>query len=215
MKRRNAFTLIEVLVVIALLGLLAAMIFPVLSQAKVPAKGTVCLSNLHSIDLGISLYAQDADSKYPYAVDPGNRYSAIEPLKQELPLVADVLAPYLKSRDVWRCPLDVGTPKPTAWSDEPIIDMLPETSPSVFAKYGSSYGYDSRLGTDGVTHPAILWDPNGGGEHGPSEVPVSMDLFSGWHGSSNDRRVNVLYADGHVHTARWPDYVQSGGWIVR
>ena len=53
------FTLIELLVVIAIIAILAAMLLPALTAARVAAKTSGCLSNLHQVALGSQAYTQD------------------------------------------------------------------------------------------------------------------------------------------------------------
>ncbi len=67
MKRHNAFTLIELLVVIAIIAILAAILFPVFAQAREQARKTACLSNLKQVGLGVGMYIQDYDEKFPRA----------------------------------------------------------------------------------------------------------------------------------------------------
>jgi prepilin-type N-terminal cleavage/methylation domain-containing protein/prepilin-type processing-associated H-X9-DG protein len=62
-----AFTLIELLTVIAIIGILAAIIIPTVGQVRGSAKGAQCRSNLRQIGLAISLYPADNKGVYPRA----------------------------------------------------------------------------------------------------------------------------------------------------
>jgi prepilin-type N-terminal cleavage/methylation domain-containing protein len=61
-KRNDGFTLTELLVVIGIIGILAALLFPAFSAAKSYAKRTTCLNNLKQINLGVRMYADDHDN---------------------------------------------------------------------------------------------------------------------------------------------------------
>lgn len=56
-RRRHAFTLIEVLVVVAIIGLLIAILAPALSHARSQARLAICGSNLRQVGTGIGSYA--------------------------------------------------------------------------------------------------------------------------------------------------------------
>jgi len=64
---RGGFTLVELLVVMAIICLMAAMLLPSLSRAKAKARTTGCLSNLHQIGLGLTMYLSDNNDRFPYA----------------------------------------------------------------------------------------------------------------------------------------------------
>ncbi len=66
----RGFTLIEVLVVIAVIMLLAGILFPVFAKARRRSRSAACQSNLRQIFSAMELYAQDWDDRYPNTGDP-------------------------------------------------------------------------------------------------------------------------------------------------
>lgn len=78
----QGFTLIEILVVISIIALLAAILFPVFSQARERARRVSCLSNMRQLGIGLAMYAQDSDERlffFGHDVDH-SRTDAITPL---------------------------------------------------------------------------------------------------------------------------------------
>jgi prepilin-type N-terminal cleavage/methylation domain-containing protein len=63
--RPAGFTLIEVLVVVAIIALLVATLLPSLVAAREQARRAVCLSNLHQSGIGFSLYSADFKQFFP------------------------------------------------------------------------------------------------------------------------------------------------------
>jgi prepilin-type N-terminal cleavage/methylation domain-containing protein/prepilin-type processing-associated H-X9-DG protein len=94
--RRAGFTLVELLVVIAVIALLAAILFPVFARARENARRSSCQSNLRQIGLGILQYAQDYDELVPARQHASG---SVSPRSWR-----GMLQPYIKSADVFRCP---------------------------------------------------------------------------------------------------------------
>jgi len=67
-RRKLAFTLIEFLVVVAIIAVLAALLLPVLQKAKQKGYQATCANNLRQIYLAFSLYADDYGSAYPWTL---------------------------------------------------------------------------------------------------------------------------------------------------
>lgn len=65
MRRRNGFTLAELLVMLAILSILSAILLPVFSQGRESGRRTACLSNVRQLAQGVQMYAQDFDEHLP------------------------------------------------------------------------------------------------------------------------------------------------------
>lgn len=98
MKPGHGFTLVEMLVVIGIIAVLAAILFPVYNSARAKARETSCLSNLKQIGTAVEAYAQDTGGFLPLA---NNR-----PGEQGGYGMATVLKSYTQSTEIFRCPAD-------------------------------------------------------------------------------------------------------------
>ena len=83
----SAFTLIEIMIVVAIIGMLAAIAIPSLVRAKDNAQRTACLANLKSIDGVKSAWALDTRRK-----------------NTDTPTDADLFGPLAYIRDKPQCP---------------------------------------------------------------------------------------------------------------
>lgn len=68
--RRGGFTLTELLVVIGIIALLAALLTPALAGAKRKANQIKCLNNIRQVNLALTLYASDANGEFPPRREP-------------------------------------------------------------------------------------------------------------------------------------------------
>src|SRR5258708_38791822 len=64
-EERRGFTLIELVVVIAIIAILASMLLPALARAKAKGQRTVCLSNLRQIGLFMQFYTEENNDYFP------------------------------------------------------------------------------------------------------------------------------------------------------
>lgn len=96
---RSAFTLIEVLVVIAVVAVLASLLLPSLAEARKAAKGTVCLSGLRSMGAAVHMYADASDDHFPISSHTAGSLVAPDAW-------LTTLEEYGVDRQFRRCPLD-------------------------------------------------------------------------------------------------------------
>lgn len=89
---KRAFTLLEAMIVLFVVAALAAFLWPVIARFNAPKRYVSCQSNLKQIGLGLLIYGQDYDDKFPFA----HMSSSVG--------WADMLQPYVKSRQLFLCP---------------------------------------------------------------------------------------------------------------
>jgi len=99
-RKRVGFTLVELMTVVAIIGLLIAIIVPSLGQAKTQSRRVTCRSNLHGAGTALRMYLNENNDVLPVA--------ALLPSAKlnDDPRIADVLDPYLSNPLALKCPAD-------------------------------------------------------------------------------------------------------------
>ena len=100
MKSPAGFTLIESLVVLAILATLAGIAIPVTRSIVATSREAACLQNLRALGAGLESYLQDHQQKMPELAT--GRASLTDPA----PVLETVLLPYQQSPAAFRCPQD-------------------------------------------------------------------------------------------------------------
>ncbi len=130
-SKRENFTLVELLTVIAIIAILAGLLFPVMGKIRGKARLSQCASNLRQTGIAFSSYMTAFQDTFPVA--------AMKPTVNTSNLrIADVLKSYVGGNvKVFQCP----------------VDILPEKSypgntedKTFFEAEGCSYEYASMLG---------------------------------------------------------------------
>ena len=120
--RAAGFTITELLVVMAIVGVLAAIVFPVVIKSKEGAKVTDCISNLKQLGGGLYLYLDDYNYRFPTAVSWGSPIYWAQPTNGSQKTIQELLCRYVRNGmrpidgglygtpGVFYCPSDVGMP---------------------------------------------------------------------------------------------------------
>jgi prepilin-type N-terminal cleavage/methylation domain-containing protein len=98
---RRGFTMVELLTVIAIIAILAGILFPVFATVRKNVHKATCSSNLHSIAVALKLYKDDHGA-YPEALD--GFYTAGTGGGQSTE-VTFLWPQYVKEKQIFRCPL--------------------------------------------------------------------------------------------------------------
>ena len=217
MGKKNGFTLIEVLVVVAIIAILSAMLLPALQQAREKAHQVICMSNLKQIGLAIMMYADDYDGWLPWAgyyqgwgwgrlLGPSEYHSAG--------------LNYIKNLKVYRCPT-VGkrtvtyptAPLPGAQCYGLNVRLCPQFNADGTVRYGS-WTRLSRVVASSNTVLAFdfYWQSTGELTNWISESSILDSIQNVCQDHSDG--ANYLFVDGHVKWKEDPDPAGTGFWTI-
>jgi prepilin-type N-terminal cleavage/methylation domain-containing protein len=187
--KRKAFTLIEVLVVIAIIGLLVSILIPSMSRARAASQRVACSSNLKQIGVVMRIYIGEHRDRMPHASSMPS-ISSLPLETDEAISISDVFAKRLGGDiSIFKCPSDPGSARRTP----PSMDL------SYFETERSSYEYRGRmLGGRTTDEVARSLKERTGRVVGENTIWILRDYynFHGKEGKQGARR--YLYIDGHV-----------------
>jgi prepilin-type processing-associated H-X9-DG protein/prepilin-type N-terminal cleavage/methylation domain-containing protein len=193
-KLIEAFTLVELLVVIAVISILIALLFPALSIVEEKANRTKCLSNLHQIGVAAVQQFGELGDKLPFR-GSGNQDNF------SYGVAAEQLMPYVKNiKEVFDCPSNLGGGDPNY-----VMPKYNFTVDYQFNSYLCAYGTNTmtmnkrQSGITDYSMAAYAYDV-------PYDLPLPPQRpqsLSTPHGDG----INVAYLDGH---AAWLPCAEHG-----
>lgn len=227
-RRRAAFTLVELLVVVAVIAILASLLLPALARAKGATLKSRCVSNLHLDGLAWQLYLDDHADRFPDRRDlksalpggfkPWSGWPASDPRAGWAAVALDRLLGDLR---VMQCPSIAGGPLANAAPARQAGATNAVGAPVVnywmwrFDRTDEPVPDDNFWGrtvTECVGHLRSANNPTAGQPNGPTTVELMVDPYfpatiptvapelRGWSAHLGGR--NRLMLDGHVEHFR-------------
>jgi len=216
--------------VIAIIAILAAILFPVFARAREQARKATCQSNLKQIGLSMAMYRQDYDGLMPVGNHPTNG-SCPEVFQRTgwEGYPSAMLHPYVKNKGIWSCPSDSRTGRGGHDSDNNRCGavgtaLYNANEPFIFkVSYAYNYlGINASATNTGNSMPgfganeaaalraadqAVAWDSNNkwpdfnAGFWGRDITQYANKIYA--YGARHSETLNFLYLDGHVKTGKW------------
>ncbi len=229
-SRRSGFSLLELLISIAVIGILAAMLATSLVSAKSKARRTVCFNNLRQMGIAASIYTSDGDGSFPMAYWMEKQDGKWISYSWDLTLIpgptpkamAGVLWQGGPVSQVQQCPSYHG---PANWVESPYTGYNYNTS---YIGHGAWETQPDPAKSSHVLNPSqtLLF---GDGEYrdgankfmrSPWASPGDAGFTARWTGSQGFRhegRSQALFVDGSAHAFqdRFVDNMSGSHWVTK
>jgi prepilin-type N-terminal cleavage/methylation domain-containing protein/prepilin-type processing-associated H-X9-DG protein len=195
-KKSAGFTLVELLVVVAIIGILVGLLLTALAGGKAKAHNSVCINNLRQLGLATRLYAEDNRGRMPSAeVLPTDPITPATPL----PRICDVLASYIGKTT-------------SAATNRVTVFKCPSDQTTLFTTEGSSYEWNAALNGQRIDDTRtkndfmflldrntgkLAWSTNFAMTLPPQTTPLLLD-YEDFHPRLPHSGKNVVYMDNHV-----------------
>jgi prepilin-type N-terminal cleavage/methylation domain-containing protein/prepilin-type processing-associated H-X9-DG protein len=196
MDKRTGFTLVEMLVVIAIVLLLVALLLPSLKNAEVMAQKISCLNNLRQLASAWSLFVSENAGNMPGGNTGAGNWVGGGNVNTSEAIMNGQLYPYLNNVKVYRCPADWTV---HTWSYSMNAYLNGERRDqggfrlNQLAKIGSTFIFMEENDTRGYNMNSwILNQPYN---------DCWIDFVPNFHNGGD----NLTFVDGHVEPRRWND----------
>lgn len=173
-RKPDSFTLVEMVVVIAIAAVLSSLVFPSFAIIQNKGRTIKCLNNLRSLGHSVNLYATDHDGNLP-TMEPLTN-NPVNPNSPKSSL-AVTLQPYGATDDVLKCPADAARGANARYKAE-----------------GASYEWNYGLNDDKMSNPKyIRWTLR-------NTLTWIICDYDSIHPDKGGSTKNVVYLDGHAGT---------------
>lgn len=184
-----AFSLIELLCVVAIIGILASFLLPVLSQGRLRARRLQCVSQLHQAGVAFHSFAHDHNNQFPMGV-PASAGGSVEFVLEAYRLEGEFYLAYhhfqslsndLVAAQVVVCPADTRRPAAS-------FAALRNENLSYFVNAKAEYARPDSI---------LAGDRNITNDWGALAEPATNHTLR-WTRDLHGFKGNLLFADSHV-----------------